>query len=251
MENQKKKTSKYVGVTWHPENKKWIATAFEYGEWVYYGSSDCEETMGGLAYHRRYLYKERALRKLVYDLYVKGEEWKQIPWYPLYYVSNRGRVISLIGNPKLLKESFRGPGYPGVAVKIDTKRKNFYVHRLVAQAFIPNPNNYPQVNHKNSIRNDNRVHNLEWCTCKQNINHAIKKGRMLVGEKNGNCNGTNLSQNKLTKEQVSVIKYRLMNESYWGLNSDLAEEYGVVQHTISGIKTGTHWWFVEPAKPSL
>ena len=67
-------------------------------------------------------------------------------------------------------------GYVYIFLMKDNKRKNFRLHKLVAQTFIPNPNNLSQINHKDGNKQNNCVDNLEWCTCKENIQHAYKLG---------------------------------------------------------------------------
>lgn len=93
-----------------------------------------------------------------------------------YLVSNLGNVKSLYYN-KLVKQTLTSQGY--YTVQLYRHQKSFLtgVHRLVAMAFIPNPDNLPQVNHINEIKTDNRVENLEWCTAKYNTNYGdcIKK----------------------------------------------------------------------------
>lgn len=102
------------------------------------------------------------------------EIWKTIEGYPNYMVSNLGRVKSLnYGKEKLLKPGFNGRYYFVYFCK-EGKQKNYKVHRLVAQAFIPNPNNLPEVNHIDENKTNNRVDNLEWCDRKYNINYGTR-----------------------------------------------------------------------------
>lgn len=92
-----------------------------------------------------------------------------------YQVSNYGR-IRIKKSGYLKKLSLNGNGYFIVHLSNRVKKKKALVHRLVAEAFIDNPNSYPIVNHKNGNKTDNRVDNLEWCTNKMNVEHAWKSG---------------------------------------------------------------------------
>lgn len=90
-----------------------------------------------------------------------------------YAVTDTGDVISYIGgSPKRLKPRIYR-GYHQVVLWIDNTPYPRYVHRLVAQAFIPNPRNKPQVNHINGVKSDNRAVNLEWCTARENVIHRF------------------------------------------------------------------------------
>lgn len=98
------------------------------------------------------------------------EIWKDIEGYEgEYMVSNLGNVKSLkYGRERIMNAKIIGGRYKQVALSKDGYRKVFSIHRLVAKAFIPNPNNYEFVNHKNWDREDNSVNNLEWCTRQYN-----------------------------------------------------------------------------------
>lgn len=117
------------------------------------------------------------------------EEWKEIEGYEgLYEVSNLGRVRSIdrvLMQPnkwgfissnyykgKILSPKITKCGYCSINLSKDNKAKMVTVHRLVAKAFIPNPDNLPYVNHKDEVKSNNQAENLEWCTPKYNINYG-------------------------------------------------------------------------------
>lgn len=116
------------------------------------------------------------------------ETWEPIKDYEnLYEISNLGRVRSLLKwdlNKRKFQPSIRimklredKDGYCIIDLHKNKKSKTFKVHRLVAQTYIPNVNNLPQINHKNEIKNDNRVENLEWCTNEYNAVYGTKVQR--------------------------------------------------------------------------
>lgn len=102
------------------------------------------------------------------------EEWKDIEGYEgLYQISNQGRVKSLkFGREKIRKSIKQKSGYFLVQLHDNGKREHKLVHRLVAQAFIPNPQKLPEVNHKDEDKSNNSVENLEWCDRKYNANYG-------------------------------------------------------------------------------
>ena len=174
-------------------------------------------------------------------------EWKDIKGYEGYYqVSSDGKVRSLthqvkdtIGRMqtkigKILSPSKDGKGYHRVSMSIHGKKNTHKVHRLVAQAFILNPENKPEVNHKDKKgdKTDNRVENLEWATSKENWYHAFRTGLW-------NKKGENQNTAKLTEEQV--LEIRAKHVPKYGANAQLAREYGVSKENIAAIVNRRTW----------
>lgn len=115
------------------------------------------------------------------------EIWKDIPNFEgLYQISNLGRVKSFRQSTKfhkaneyILKPSLANNGYYQVTLYKDTGKKKFLVHRLVAEAFIPNPENHPQINHMDEDPYNNRADNLEWCTAEYNNAYGTARIRIV------------------------------------------------------------------------
>lgn len=173
------------------------------------------------------------------------EIWKRVNGYlDRYEVSSTGLVRSLdmlINNKhgsqsfkkgRVLKSHPNKKGYPQVTLCLNGVNKTFRVHRLVASAFIDNPENKSQVNHINGIKDDNRVENLEWCTNQENIIHAYSNNLINTnkGEKHHNS--------KLTDNQVELIKEYLKSGSAL---KPLAEYFNVSITVISNIKNKKTW----------
>ena len=106
------------------------------------------------------------------------EEWRPIVGFEgLYEVSNTGQVRNCRG--KLLRPGLNHNGYLKCVLCKKGKTKTIYIHRLVAQAFIPNPQDLPQVNHKDEDKTNNSVDNLEWCSSKYNVNYGCAQDKRV------------------------------------------------------------------------
>lgn len=117
------------------------------------------------------------------------EIWKDVVGYEDYYmVSNTGKVFSKRKN-KILKQALKRNGYLSVDL-VSVNKRTVSVHRIVAEAFIPNMFNYPVVNHKDENKFNNNANNLEWCTQKYNANygnnHLVKNSKVIQMDLNGN-----------------------------------------------------------------
>ena len=169
------------------------------------------------------------------------EVWKDIPGYEGYYqASNMGRVRSvsrrrmdgLWKTGRVLKPDRLKDGYEQVALKVNKHTDYEKVHRLVALTFIANPEGKPQVNHKNGIKHDNMVENLEWMTCSENTLHAY---RVLGVQPSCGPKGKPSPLRKLSDEQVDAIRKDPRTRTA------IAKDYGVCQQTISNIKLGYYY----------
>ncbi len=146
---------------------------------------------------------------------MEKEIWKDIVYdgvtYEGYQVSNLGRVKSLnynhTGKSRVLKCVPSTNGYLVVCLHNNMKTKNYKIHRLVAEAFLPNPDNKPEINHKSEDKLDNRVENLEWVWHKDNCNHGTRNKRIGEKNKNGKCSKKVIQYSldgEFIKEWVSV-----------------------------------------------
>lgn len=137
-----------------------------------------------------------------------------------------------------LKPSPTSGGYLGVALSNaddpSKKQHTLTVHRLVAEAFIPNPNNLPEVNHKHGNKNDNRVSELEWTTQPDNIQHALDTGL-------NNSKGENNPSAKLTWEQVREIRAIHIHKDPDFGNVAIAKRFDIDPSTVSDIIRGKTW----------
>lgn len=141
------------------------------------------------------------------------EVWKDIEGYEgSYQVSNLGRVKSLgrvdsIGHnksSKILKAHPNGGKYLDVTLFNQNRREYFLVHRLVAQAFIPNPSDLPQVNHIDEDKTNNCVSNLEWCTAKYNLNYGNRRKSAIESMKKPIIS---ISPDGIIKQEVSATDF--------------------------------------------
>lgn len=173
------------------------------------------------------------------------EIWKDIEGYEgIYQVSNTARVIGLprkfirkdgksyIVKKREIKVRIGWGGYYNVALSLDGKKKTYPIHRLVAQAFIPNPLNKSQVNHIDGNKGNNNVDNLEWVTGSENVAHAFRTGlrKTVVGN------------HKLSEDDVRYIRKKYKNRTCyrWG-KKELAKELGISTSTIDFVLKGITW----------
>lgn len=171
------------------------------------------------------------------------EKWKKIPGYKYYFVSNLGRVKSTNdkgnwGDGRILKVIVRESGYCVVNLWSyrdgDKKMKQHRVHKLVAESFVPNPENKPIVNHIDGNKENNSANNLEWCTHSENMIHSYENGLHNVekGKKT----------TKLNEDQVREIRERYEKENISQAN--LAKDYPVCEGQIRRIVNKESWKWV-------
>ena len=112
----------------------------------------------------------------------------EIKEYNGYFVASNGKIFNKRGRE--LKPASNLKGYKFVSFSHKGKTKNEMLHRVLAKCFIPNPNNYPQINHKDGNKSNNKLDNLEWCTPSQNVQHAWDNGLALLPDKPVICLNT-------------------------------------------------------------
>lgn len=156
------------------------------------------------------------------------EIWKKTHLSDDYEVSNLGRVKSLKkGSEKILRIGKNTKGYNHLVLSLSGKQKCITIHRLVCEAFIENPNNYKQINHKDGVKTNNNVKNLEWCNNSINQKHACKNG---------------LQNTKLNSDDVVMIRNFIKLNVY--TQKEIAEAFNVDPSIISDINTRKIWYYV-------
>jgi hypothetical protein len=165
---------------------------------------------------------------------MEKEEWKDIDGFNgLYQVSTFGNIRS---NSNQVKGKNMKPvtvgGYLRVKLCKGDSKKPFFIHRIVANAFISNPDGNPQVNHIDLDKTNNRVSNLEWCTPSHNIRHSYANGRTKKDSSKNTYKG-----NKLTSSDVE----RIMSMRGTMMQKDIAKIFGVTPAVICGLYQGRLW----------
>lgn len=169
------------------------------------------------------------------------EIWKPIVGYhdisgDRLMASSTGKVKSCITG-KILKTYISRSGYESLRFTMGGERKTITIHRAVAIAFIPNPNNYGEINHKDGNKLNNSLNNLEWCTRSQNEKHKFETGlcdtSRISGERNGN--------HKLTVENVKYIRehFQPKNKEF-GTNA-MCQKFNVSKKTITNVVNRKIW----------
>jgi len=165
-----------------------------------------------------------------------NETWIDIKDYEgRYQASNLGMIKTFVQafktNKGVLRYGIDTNGYPIVKLYSNGKGRTSKVHRLIAETFIDNPNNLPQVNHKDGNKLNNAVENLEWCDQSHNIKHAYRTGlsKIYFGEQT--------SQAKFTEKQILEIRSKYKK----GNGKELAAEYGMSTTNIHDIVKRNTW----------
>lgn len=164
---------------------------------------------------------------------IETEQWRDIPGFEgNYQVSNQGHIRSFMQKKHGKLKAFcrRKNGYFSVSLQVNKKTTSFLVHRIVALAFLGNPPDGYEVNHKDGDKSNNSLANIEYVSHWQNKQHAMSLPTHIAGERNGNS--------KLTENDVIEIRLALKKGAKL---VDLSEQYHVNFRTISYIKLGKLW----------
>lgn len=161
------------------------------------------------------------------------ERWSVIPAWPDYAVSSLGSVKRLTSHKRAIAgkvlSSFLVAGYPSVNLsRPNGERRSVRIHRLVAEAFIPQPEGTTEVNHKDATRDNNHVSNLEWVSSSGNRLHGYQHGKLNA---KGECNGFS----KLTDAAVEKIRISAISADA------MAEIHGVSVATIEDVRARRTW----------
>lgn len=179
------------------------------------------------------------------------EIWKDIKGYEgRYKVSNLGNVKSLLGKKeRILKSLNHTEGYYKVILYKENIAKNKCIHRLVAEAFIDNPQNKKDINHKDGNKHNNNVSNLEWCTRKENVIHAWKLGlaKVTIRQKE---NYKRMVKIRTKKMSIQVCQYDLMGNyiKTWESMNEAGRKLHILPSNICSCckgklnKTGGYIW---------
>lgn len=158
-----------------------------------------------------------------------------------YEISNFGRIRKINKDYRSPKYTYLKLGklkpYYNISLTINSKQKTYLVHRLVAQTFIPNPNNFPQVSHIDGNKGNNKVDNLEWCTSKQNINHAINNG-LWNHDNKGKFKKGIIPWNKNKKFDNNYIKkhYNTIKVNQYDLQNNFIKTWGSINEASRKLK---------------
>lgn len=160
-------------------------------------------------------------------------EFKQIKDFPNYFISKCGKVLSTKNRKKIiLKTGITKDGYLYVNLCKNKKVKLYTIHRLVAETFIINQENKSQVNHKNGIKTNNNVKNLEWCTQSENTKHSFRilkrKPTRYWKNKTGKLHHTSIKIKQIDKNTNNLIKV-------WDSMMDVKRELGIHNSNISDV----------------
>lgn len=176
------------------------------------------------------------------------EIWKPIKGYEDYYISNYGNVVSK-KRKTIIRKTFIRNGYVAVVLFKDNVKKTFSVHRLVAISFLPNPNNLPQVNHKDEDKTNNFVYvnhdgnvdvdksNLEWCNIKYNVTYGTTKKRMVSTRNNKKSLNSEKQVIQYSKNGDYITEYKSISEAARFNNlslGDLSEACNGKRKTLNG-----------------
>jgi hypothetical protein len=168
--------------------------------------------------------------------------WKQIKEAPRYEINAEGTVRN-IRTKHILKKQINAKGYWVITLHIGPERnhkKSFLLHRLIAEAFIPNPENKPWVNHKNGNTLNYQLNNLEWATPSENQQHAYDTGLKTPSHKSKN-QGTQNARSKLTEKQILWARQNYKpNDKTYGVRP-MARYLKIDSSLLSKIIQGKRW----------
>lgn len=175
------------------------------------------------------------------------EIWKPYPDFDFIEGSNLGRARTLdrvvstkrgtrVVKGRILTQHSNGTGYMQVGPRINGRKINIYIHRLVAECFLPNPENLPEINHKDNNPLNNNISNLEWCSRKYNVRYK---------EKNGTP-----AKESVPKLPVYAVELKTQKVLWFESQNEAERSIGVAQQSISAVlkgklKTAGGYWFVK------